>query len=83
MHSMHQHGDHPASTMPYTRREMLQRCGMGIGGLGLASLCAEQTAAEATRAATNPLAVKPPHFAGKARQVVHLFMNGGPSQVDT
>src|SRR6202034_4657145 len=31
----------------------------------------------------NPLAPRQPHFPAKARQVVHLFMNGGPSQVDT
>ncbi|MDP6718905.1 MAG: DUF1501 domain-containing protein, partial [Pirellulaceae bacterium] len=80
---MHNHEDHPVAVLPYTRREMLQRCGMGIGTLGLAGLCAQQHAAGAPLAAANPLAVKPPHFAGKARQVVHLFMNGGPSQVDT
>ena len=88
MHSMHNHEDHAVAMLPYTRREMLQRCGMGIGTLGLASLCAEpslgaeQHSGGATLAATNPLAVKPPHFAGKARYVVHLFMNGGPLQVD-
>jgi hypothetical protein len=83
MQSMHDHEVQPRAAVPSTRREMLQRCGMGIGGLALASLCGEQAAAEAKPAATNPLAVKPPHFAAKASQVVHLFMNGGPSQVDT
>ncbi|MGE3806007.1 MAG: DUF1501 domain-containing protein [Gemmataceae bacterium] len=64
-----------------TRRDLLRRGGMGLGMLGLAGLCAE----EAARAATdvNPLAPKKPHFPGRARQVVHLFMNGGPSHVDT
>ena len=31
----------------------------------------------------NPLAARPPHFPAKAKHVIHLFMNGGPSQVDT
>lgn len=64
-----------------TRRELLQRSGMGFGMLGLAGLAA----GEATSATTdlNPLAPRAPHFPGKAKRVVHLFMNGGPSQVDT
>ena len=45
----------------------------------LASLFAEETSA----APTNPLAVKPPQFAPKARRVIFLFMSGGPSHVDT
>jgi hypothetical protein len=54
---------------------------MGLGLVGLASLLAS----DQLRAADvpSPLAPKKPHFAPKARQVVHLFMNGGPSHVDT
>ena len=63
-----------------TRREMLGRCGMGMAALGLANLFATQTQAAT---ATNPLAPKGPHFPAKAKRVVHLFMNGGPSHVDT
>jgi hypothetical protein len=48
--------------------------------LGLASLLADE---QARAAPPNPLAPKAPHFTGKAKRVVHLFMNGGPSQVDT
>jgi hypothetical protein len=63
-----------------TRRELLRRGGMGLGMLGLATLLAD----EVPRAsAANPLAPKKPHFPGKAKRVVHLFMNGGPSHVDT
>jgi hypothetical protein len=64
-----------------SRREVLRRGGMGLGMLGMAALASE----ESTQAAgvTNPLAPKAPHFTAKAKQVVHLFMNGGPSQVDT
>jgi hypothetical protein len=72
---------------PLTRREMLCRSGMGFGVLGLAGvLAADGALAPAGQVAPSPsgaLAPKNAHFAGKARQVVHLFMNGGPSQVDT
>jgi len=63
-----------------TRRELLGQCGMGLGALALTSLLAE-----AGQAAdyTNPLAVKRPHFAPKAKRVLHIFANGGPSHVDT
>src|SRR5262245_51202508 len=39
--------------------------------------------ADAGESPADPLAPKEPHFPAKARHVVHLFMNGGPSQVDT
>src|SRR5205823_14767227 len=65
---------------PLSRRELLQRVGAGMGMLGLASVLAEDAVAET---AANPLAPKVPHFAPRAKHVIHLFMNGGPSQVDT
>jgi Protein of unknown function (DUF1501) len=73
---------------PMTRRDLLKRSGMGFGMLGLAGVCAETTAtatasAEPRAHDLNPLAPKRPHFAAKAQRVVHLFMNGGPSHVDT
>ncbi|MFN3190867.1 MAG: DUF1501 domain-containing protein [Aureliella sp.] len=62
-----------------SRREMLAKAGAGFGMLPLASLLADETG--------NP---QPPfragsglHFAAKAKRVVFLFMNGGPSHVDT
>jgi len=64
-----------------SRREMLARSGTGLGVLGLASLLADE--ARAATSLANPLAPKPPHFKPKAKHVIHLFMNGGPSQVDT
>ena len=67
-------------TFPLSRREMLQRFGTGLGVLGLASVLADETSAASP---TNPLAPKAPHFPAKAKRVIHLFMNGGPSQVDT
>ena len=67
--------------LPFTRREMLTRCGTGLGMMALAGVTADDAGAAAP--AADPLAPKPGHFAGKAKHVVHLFMNGGPSQVDT
>jgi hypothetical protein len=67
---------------PLSRRDLLRRCGMGLGALGLADLLAS-TADASPQAATGPLAPKAPHFPCKAKRVIHLFMNGGPSHVDT
>ncbi|MFO0967768.1 MAG: DUF1501 domain-containing protein [Gemmataceae bacterium] len=68
-----------------SRRELLRRSGTGFGLLGLTGLLESQglLAARADAAAVNPLAPKAPHFKARAQRVVHLFMNGGPSQVDT
>jgi hypothetical protein len=60
------------------RRDFLRRCGMGFGGMALGSML---EGASAPSVGTQGYAI--PHFAGKAKRVVHLFMNGGPSQVDT
>jgi hypothetical protein len=65
----------------FTRREMIRSLGGGVGMLGLAALLADERAAAATQG--NPLAEKKPHFPPRARHVIHLFMNGGPSHVDT
>lgn len=67
-----------------TRRQMLERAGMGFGAMALSQLFGERTASAATQInANNPLGVRQPHFPGKAKRVVHFFMNGGPSHVDT
>ena len=63
----------------YTRRHWLQKSGAGLGGLGLASLLAD----EGLLGTDDPLAPKKGHFGGKAKSVIWLFINGGPSQVDT
>jgi hypothetical protein len=65
-------------TLPLSRREMLTRCGTGLGLLGLAGVLD----AESPRT-DNPLAPRQPRFAPRAKHVIHLYMNGGPSQVDT
>lgn len=68
------------------RRQFLCRCGMGMGSLGMAAMLGSMTSGEVARAdvaALNPLAPRSPQFRPRARRVVHLFMNGGPSHVDT
>ncbi len=65
-----------------SRREWLARSGMGFGALGLATLLGNARPAAAA-GYVNPMLPKPPQFAGKAKRVIHLFMNGGPSHVDT
>jgi hypothetical protein len=62
---------------------MLQRCGTGLGMMALAGVLADDRAVAADTPALDPMAPHQPHFPGKAKHVVHLFMNGGPSQVDT
>ena len=64
-----------------SRRTLLQRCGMGLPATALAQMLAGEESASA--AITNPLSAKPAPFAAKAKRVIHLFMNGGPSHVDT
>ncbi|MBI1830675.1 MAG: DUF1501 domain-containing protein, partial [Planctomycetes bacterium] len=67
-----------------TRRDMLQRVGTGFGLVGLAGLLNDQHLLATPQAgATDPLAPRPPHFAAKVKRIIHVFMNGGPSQVDT
>lgn len=67
-----------------TRREFLHRCGMGMGTLGLAGLLSQSSfQASAQEQYTSPLAPKQPHFQSRAKRVIHIFANGGPSHVDT
>jgi hypothetical protein len=62
-----------------SRREMLARSGTGLGQLGLATLLSQPGFADYG----NPMRAREPHFRPKAKAVIHLFMNGGPSHVDT
>ena len=59
----------------FSRRDFLTRTGTGFGMMALAGLMKAE--------AGGALSPGSPHFAPKAKRVVHLFMNGGPSQVDT
>jgi hypothetical protein len=76
-----------SSTSLLSRREVLRRIGGGFGAVGLASVFADAgwlaAAPAATARATNPLAPRPPHFPARAKRLIFLFMNGGPSHVDT
>lgn len=69
----------------YTRRQILRNSGMGMGWLGLGALLGAHGELEAAPAfnPADPLAPKPPPLPAKAKRVIHIFMNGGPSQVDT
>jgi hypothetical protein len=81
-------GPNGPDTRPTSRREFLRRAGGGFGMLALASLLDREghlartlSGAEITPS-LNPLLSKPPHFPAKAKNVIFLFMSGGPSHVD-
>ena len=67
--------------MALTRRELLHRCGMGFGALALGNLISGAT--KATASTVDPLQPHAAPLPAKAKRVIHLFMNGGPSHVDT
>ncbi|AWM39509.1 hypothetical protein GobsT_21560 [Gemmata obscuriglobus] len=70
--------------VPLSRRELLLRSANGFGAAALAALLADDTrAADARAPGADPMAPKKPHFAPKAKSVIFLFMDGGPSQIDT
>ena len=85
------------SQSPSTRRDFLRRSGVGFGSLALTGmlsadgepLMADDELREGKSAGSgplqnpNPMFPKPPHFAPRAKAVIHLFMNGGPSHIDT
>ena len=76
-----------------TRREALCQVGTGMGMLGLFGLLGDTgylgKVAEGADVVggrphvSNPLAPRAPHFPAKAKHVIHIYLNGGPSQVDT
>jgi Protein of unknown function (DUF1501) len=68
---------------PRSRREFLLRAGAGFGAVALAALTGHKSAAdEPDEPVANPLALREPHFAPRAKRVVFLFMDGGPSHLD-
>lgn len=78
--------------LPQSRRHWLGEVGSGLGALALGALLSEAdgTAHASPISATagdstgdGPLAPKPTHFPAKAKSVIFLYMDGGPSQVDT
>jgi len=76
---------HPLS--PLSRRDLLARSGLGLGWLAAGGMLDAEARAEASvgqrPVVHSTLAPRPPHFAPKARAVIHIFANGGPSHLDT
>jgi len=74
-----------------SRRQLLRGIGGGFGTLGLANVLADSGLLSSTvsgaplsgPSGASPMASKVPHFRARAKRVIFLFMNGGPSQVDT
>jgi hypothetical protein len=65
--------------LPLSRRQLLQQASMGFGAVALNSMLADS----AVGAVRSPMTPKLTHFAPKAKNVIFLYMDGGPSQVDT
>ncbi len=63
-----------------TRKNFLSQAGMGFGAMALSGLIQQE---ECQAQQKNVLLPKPPHFSPKAKNVIFLYMDGGPSQVDT
>ena len=63
-----------------SRRDFLMQTGGGLGAVALAGILADDGLAQPP---IDPLAVRAPHFAPKAKRIIQLFMNGGPSHLDT
>lgn len=70
---------HSIQRLPNTRRGFLRSIGGGFGSVAMAAMAAEQAALAARQ---NPLSPKAPHFPAKAKRVILLWMQGGPSQMD-
>jgi hypothetical protein len=62
----------------WNRREWLSQAGLGFGWLAFSALAAEEN-----RGFTSPLAPKLPHHLARAKRVIFVFLNGGPSHLDT
>jgi len=70
---------HPVQPFPTTRRSFLKSIGGGFASVAMTAMAAEQAAIAAPASPLNP---KLPHFPAKAKRVILLWMQGGPSQVD-
>ncbi|MEO1615325.1 MAG: DUF1501 domain-containing protein [Planctomycetota bacterium] len=73
--------------IPTSRRQILQRTGFGVGAMALQSMLGDESRLLASDVTadfnrSNPLAAKPPHFAPKAKRIIHLHMVGSPSHLD-
>jgi hypothetical protein len=77
-----QHLPRPADLFT-TRRQFLNRFGMGFGALSLSGLLGAGQSTASAVGSQSPLAAKSGHFPGTAKRVIHIFSQGGPSHVDT
>jgi hypothetical protein len=70
---------------PLSRRQLLLRCANGFGAVALTTLLTERAFGSVLEPspAANPLAPRPAHHTARATRVIFLYMDGGPSQVDT
>jgi hypothetical protein len=78
----------PSAKIPHheavlSRRDFLLRAGGGFGALALSGLFQHEKLLAAGSSGSSPFSAKRPHFPGKAKSVIFLFMEGGPSQLDT
>ncbi|HUR58807.1 MAG TPA: DUF1501 domain-containing protein, partial [Opitutaceae bacterium] len=77
---MNSHHDHLCQL---TRRHFFSRCAVGLGGIALSSMLARrELQAAAAQPFANPLAPRPGHFPARAKNIIYLFMAGGPSQLE-
>src|SRR4051812_23137127 len=81
----------PDNLQSITRRHLFGQCAMGLGSLALASLMSNNSLAGTTEGPApagpkidlaNPLAPRQGHFPAKAKNIIYLFMAGGPSQLE-
>src|SRR5438105_187290 len=73
---------HRYTPTPLNRRSFLRQAGCGFASVALAVMWAEEQIVAEEKAAA-PLASKQPHHRPRAKNVIFLYMDGGPSQVDT
>src|SRR5690348_18510291 len=65
-----------------TRRHFFSRCAIGVGQIALTQLLSGGRLLAAPAASSSPMEPKPPHFPAKVKNVIYLFMAGGPSQLE-
>src|SRR5688572_23910065 len=72
----------PSLLKSATRRHFFSQCAMGLGSLALGSLLNDQLLAAEQTKLVNPFEPKAPHIAPRAKNIIYLFMAGGPSQLE-
>src|ERR1700676_1756179 len=70
------------NALTMTRRHFLRAPQLGVGGLALSLLMNERGGAPDPPAADNPLAPRPPHYRGRAKNVIYLHLAGSPPHLD-